>query len=382
MTWTAILIWLPWILFLVYSAATVCCTWRFARAAGAEPGPDPDSWPPVTIVKPLAAVDEHSLENLATFCVQDYPRYEIVFALQEEDPAILAVVERLQSDHPDLAIHRVIARHNRGPNYKVGNLAAALEKASSELLAMSDSDMRVEPDYLRQLVRTFHRPGVGLVTCLYRSRRIANATAALQALTLQTDFIPNVLFDHQWRGISYAFGATICTTRTILEQIGGINQLRHYLADDYLLGNRVLAKGYRVELAPFLVDHIGNVSRFHPYFLHQLRWAVTQRVCRPAGYRASVITRGLFLSLFPATWLHFSPTGLSLVAFTCVLRWLHAVLVDRRLVRNPEIRRYLWLVPANDLLNTWIWMLSLVKNTVRWHNRTFRVSADGRMKEI
>ncbi len=338
--------------------------------------------PPVSVLKPVTGFEEGYRENFLSFCNQDYPEYEIVFALSDPADPVIPLLEELRREFPDNKVRWVVTENNRGPNYKVGNLIRALREARHEVLLFNDSDMRVGPDYLRKVVTSFLPQEVGLVTCLYRSTHIRNIPAALHALTIQTGFVPSVAVAQKVEDLSYAFGATICTSRDILYRCGGLEPLLEYLADDYQMGNRVHSKGYSVVLSPLLVDDVCGRRRVGDYFLHQLRWAVTQRVCRPGGYFASLVTHLTFLGLALLAVEGFSPFGWTFFLSICAFRILSSAWLNGRIFFNREIVRYLWLIPVNDLLNTGIWFLSFFHRTVRWKSRRFRVLPGGRMAEM
>jgi ceramide glucosyltransferase len=330
----------------------------------------------------VAGAEPGCLENFRTFCQQDYPSYEIVFATSRSDDPVIGVVEQLKAEFPEKEIRWVLAEENPGPNYKVGNLVAAVRNARYDFLVMSDSDMRVEPDYLRRVAAEFERGGAGALTCLYRGVAVRGIAAALQALFIQTDFVPNVLLGKRLEGISYGFGATIAATRQGIEEIGGLEPLREYLADDYQIVNRICGKGGRATLSTLLVDHASTLDSFRAYFSHHLRWSITQRVSRPAGYTASVVTHGVSLALLFLLLRGFSHGALAVFLLVLAVRFLTFLHVDRAVFRNRRIIRYAWLLPVKDLLNTLVWFLSLFTNTVSWRGRRFRILKSGKMVEI
>jgi ceramide glucosyltransferase len=376
------LIFLLTILALGYHLYSVYCTLILFRLRKEGEDRVVDAFlPPVSVLKPVAGLEEGYRENFVSFCNQNYPEYEIVFALSDPSDPVISLLEELKREFPDNKVRWVVAENNRGPNYKVGNLIRAFREARHDVLLFNDSDMRVGPDYLSKVVTSFLPEEVGLVTCLYRSTHIGNLPAALHALTVQTGFVPSVAVAQKVEDLSYAFGATICTSREVLSRCGGLEPLLEYLADDYQMGNRVHSKGYSVVLSPLMLDDICGRRSFGGYFHHQLRWAVTQRVCRPGGYFASLITHATFLGLVLLAVEGFSPFGWTLFLFICAFRILGSAWLNRRIFHNREIDRYLYLVPLNDLLNTGIWFLSLFHRTVRWKSRRFRVLAGGRMAE-
>jgi ceramide glucosyltransferase len=358
------------------------CTWIFFKRNRQGRKDSGKPLPPVSVIKPVLGLEDGTLENFTSFCDQDYPDYEVIFSLSQEEELMICLLENLKKFFPKRNIRWIISNQNRGPNYKVGNLIGAVQEAKYEILAVSDGDMRVDRTYLRQVVGLLLQERVGLVTCLYRGTHIQNIFSGLLSLTVQTDFIPNVLLDHRLEGISYAFGATILTTKEVLASFGGLGTLQEYLSDDYQIGNQVHKKGYRICLSPQLVDHIFFTKNAKEYCLHHLRWAITQRVCRPIGYLASIITRGVFLALLFLILKGFSAAAVALFLFMCGFRVLSVIFINKAAIHNDEVTRYFWLIPINDLFNSIIWFLSLFINTVHWKNRQFRVLKRGRIVEL
>lgn len=377
-----------------YGLCTAYCTWSFFRPQSGGEGRSLDGrnrppgkatgpqWPPVSIIKPLARLEESDCENFAGFCRQDYPRFELIFAFPPGNEPRIEVLERLKRAFPGVDMDWALAAPPMGPNHKVGNLIAALKKARYPVLAISDADMRVGPGYLKAIVSDFQQEGTGLVTCLYRNVRIDTIFAALQALTIQTLFIPNVLFSRKTEGLSYGFGATLCTSREVLSRTGGVEPLLDYLADDYQMGNRIRRKGYEVRLCRTLIDQVSRVGGAGEFISQQLRAGVTQKVCRPLGHFASVITHQTALSLLFLLAERFSPAGWTVFAAACAARIVTGALLNRTTILNREVNRYLWLIPLSDLVNTLFWLVSLFTKKVQWKGRTFRLLKGGKMEEV
>ena len=358
------------------------CTRRFFSARKHPPRSPSWHWPPVSIIKPLTRAEAESTENFLSFCDQDYPCFEIVFSLSRDDHAVVNVLEDLRRQFPALEIRWLVVDDNPGPNYKVGNLIAAINAAKYDLIAISDADMRVGPDYLQHIVSELQQQDAGVVTCLYGGIQVRSISSALHALTIQGDFIPNVLVGYRLEGISYAFGATICTWKTVLDSFGGLEPLRNYLADDYQIGYLAKKHGHKIQLSRYLLDHSSSPRKVVDFIHHQLRWAITQRVCRPWGYFASVMTHGVTLATVFLLANGFSLFSTLLFMLTLGVRLASFSYLNAKVIHNAEVARYQWLLPARDLLNSIIWLMSLFMNTVRWKNRRFKVLKGGRMVEL
>src|SRR5579884_1691565 len=255
-------------------------------------------WPPVSILKPLKGTDPEIFESFRSHCLQDYLQYELIFGVSDpQDPAI-PLVERLQREFPERSIRLVFCREALGTNMKVSNLIQMLPEARYQHVIVNDSDICVPPDYLRQVMAAFAAPEVGMVTCMYRGQAPANGSstlgAKLEALGISTEFHAGVLAARKLEGgIHFALGSTLALTRDALEAIGGFWPLVDYLADDFELGLRVAHAGYRVELAPVVVDTHVPPYGLSDFFRHQLRWARSTRHSRKRGWAGVCLTFAL-----------------------------------------------------------------------------------------
>jgi ceramide glucosyltransferase len=370
---------------LVYHLLAAWCARRYlkeqaARETAAVAAPVGEQ-PPITILKPLRGADAEAYEAFATFCRQEYPAYELVFGVLEADDPSVAVVERLQADFPHAAIRLVISDRRIGANLKVCNLANMLAEARHELLLISDSDMRVAPDYLARIAAAF-TGNVGLVTCPYRGVKLQTSAAALEALGIATDFLPGVLLVAQLGRPDFAFGSTIALRRSLLEQIGGLEGIADYLADDFQLGHRVTAAGKGVCVSAYVVESVLGNRGMRAMFARRLRWARTVRVCRPAGHAASVITQSSCFALAYLAATGFTPQGWLVLFAALAVRSLTGWHIAVHSLGNRELRRWFWLLPIEDLLAFALWVGSWLGQHVLWRGVRFRLGKGGRMQRV
>jgi ceramide glucosyltransferase len=362
----------------LYYLFTLYAAWRLFHKASLHA----DSLPPVSIFKPLKGASADLYANLASFCRLDSPGFQLLCGVRDpRDPAI-AVVQRLQQDFPGCDITLVVNAEAIGSNYKVSTLHHLRQRAKHDIFVISDSDVRVEPDYLRAIIPPLLSPEVGLVTCLYRGGTNAPLPALLESLLINTVFASLVLVATRVEKTSYAFGATIAVKRHCVEHIGGFAALSDYLADDYYLGHLVAQTGDEARILPYVVETHPGVSTFADLFHHQLRWARTQRLCRPSGYFGTLITYGTVWALLALLVVWSSPILRTLALVTLGLRLFSTALVSRMYLKAPLTLRALWLVPFTDVLSFLVWCASLRGNTVRWSEYTFRVQRDGKMSRV
>lgn len=380
------LTWIQWVLAFglassaVYYLAVLLSAARFFRPVVASPpGTEP---PPVSVLKPIRGADETLADNLATLCRQDYPCFQIVCGVAEADDPAVEVVQRLQRQYPQVDLTLVVDPRTHGSNHKVGNLRNMYDRAKHDVIVVADSDIRVPADHLRRMVASLRQPRVGIVTCLYRAvAERGGVPTKIEALSINTDFVPMVLVARLKERFRYAFGATIALRRETLDRVGGFAPLGDYLADDYQLGHRVAATGEEVVLADHLVENVIALSGWRHLFRHQLRWARTSRNCRPLGYFCSVFTHGSLWALLTLLSNGGSRAGLLAAGTVIALRGLVAAMLVRRWLRTEFSPLTLPLVFLRDLFGSAVWMLAFLGNSVWWSERRLRILADGRMVE-
>jgi len=339
----------------------------------------PPFTPSVSILKPLRGTDPEIYESFRSHCQQDYPEYELIFGVSDpEDPAI-ELVERLQRDFPQRSIRLMVCPKVLGSNMKVSNLVQMLPLAKYDYLIVNDSDIRVEPDYLRRVMRPFADPKVGMVTCLYRGIAGSTLGSQLEAVGISTDFSAGVLAARQIEGIRFALGSTLAFPRKSLEAIGGFQELVDYLADDFELGARIARAGYEVRLSDVVVDHHLPDYSFDGFLQHQLRWARSTRDSRKWGYTGVVLTFGLPWALVAVLLSLGAAWSWALLALVAVLRFAMAIAVGQSVLHDAQVPRQIWLLPLRDVIAMLVWIGSFTGHTVAWRGDLF-ILEDGKLR--
>jgi ceramide glucosyltransferase len=355
----------------VYWGYALSCITRFRRRRD----PMAASRPPVTVLKPLCGTHPALYESLRSFCEQDYPEFQVLFGVRDPaDPAI-EVVQRLMDEHRDRNLKLVVNERDVSVNPKVSNLVGLYTNAAHDVVVIADADIRVDPDYLRAVVAPLAEPGVGLVTCLYRAGGSGRRWGALARLFIHDWFFPCALVSAGPR-MRHGFGATLALRRRTLEAVGGFEAVGPYLADDYMLGERIARWGERVVLSSYVVETRVVERSFAALFFHELRWSRTMRAVRPVGYFLAAVTYGFVWSALALV----SSAG----AWPAVA--VAAVQVGVRLAVHREAHRALgtpaarfWLLPVRDGLSIVLWAAAFTGRTVRWGRHRFVVDFLGRL---
>lgn len=367
-------------LFLSLSAIAYYCYAIYAAMQffSQTPPIDSDFHPPISILKPICGCDRRTYENLASFCRQDYPNYQIIFGVQNWNDPSIKIVKQIIADFPNLDIQYAVSDRTIGANRKISNLIHAFAKADHEILLLADSDVYVRPNYLQQVVQPLKQPEVGVVTCLYSSL-VEGWVATLEALSAATEFHPGVLVSNQLEGIKFAMGQTIVLRRSVLEEIGGFEAIANYLADDYQLGYLPAQLGYKVVLSHHSVDHILPVSTLTEAFQRQTRWMMGIRVSRPWGYAGLIFTYGTVASVVFLLATGCSLFGWIVFGVTWIIRLVTAWFIGVKHLHDPIATKFLWLVPFRDVVSFAFWCHGFISNRIEWRGHQFRLTKGGKL---
>ena len=338
--------------------------------------------PPVSILKSLRGLDPHMYAAFRSHCLLDYPEYEVLFGAHDlKDPAV-ALVERLREEFPGKSVRIIHCPAALGPNGKVSNLVQMLGEARYEHVIINDSDIVVPRDYLLRVIAPFARADIGMVTSLYRGISGNTLWSRLEALGLSTDFAGGVLIARAMEGsISFALGATIATTKSVLRDIGGLEPLVDYLGDDYELGARAAAAGHRIALADTVVETTLPDYSFAEFWRHQMRWARNVKDRRPSQYIGLVVTFGLPFAIVAVLLQPFAWWPWVLLAIVAITRALTAVILGRGVLADPVVIKNLGLLPLRDFLALLIWIASFGGDTVEWRGLRFRLR-EGKLQKL
>jgi ceramide glucosyltransferase len=354
----------------VYSLLSIIAAWRYLSV---QP-PALSSPEPISILKPLAGLDDGLESNLRTFFDQEYPTFEILFAVSTADDPVVDIVEKLQREHPDISTRLIVTGAPPYANAKVFSLDRMLAAAANNLIVMSDSDTRVTPTLLRTVAAEFQNPRLGIATCPYRAVPGHSIWSRLEATGMNTDFMAGILVARMIEGMQFAVGPTIVARRPALESIGGFNRLKDYLAEDFVMGKFAAEAGYDVILSSYVIEHHIGSSGLRQNTAHRLRWARSTRRSRPAGYLGQLFTMPLPLALL--CWLC-NPAWWPVALLALLARALAAYVVSARVLKA----RLNWLLlPLEDLAAFCFWIAGFFGNTIVWRGRRYRLHRDGRFE--
>jgi ceramide glucosyltransferase len=350
---------------------------RFRSDARKQFGSVPDDarLPPVSVLKPVHGLEARLKENIESFFRQDYPDYEILFAADEANDAALDVVREVCERYPHIR-SRVLVTGTPWPNPVVYSFNCLAEAAAHDILVTSDSDVEVDPRYLREIVPPLLDPQVGMVTCVYRGKNAAGFFSGLTAIGMSVEMTAGVLVANLLEGMKFGLGPTTVVRKDSLASIGGYTALRDYIAYDFAIGNLIAKAGYRVVLSGHIIDHVVNQKSFRRMWQNQLRWAQTTRYSRPKGHFGSGLIFAMpygLLGFIATAGLGHWGIGILLLSVAVLNRLVEAWVAGWMVVRDPQIRRAPWLYPLRDLLGFLVWFASYLNLRYVWRDSRFEL---------
>ncbi len=355
----------------IYYLLAIYSSWRFFR----QPAPAEDRAyaPPVSILKPFRGVDPDAYENLASFCRQDYPEYEMIFCVDPDDETVQTAIERLKKDFPQREIRVLYGSGRVAANDKVAKLERMASEARYETVVITDSDVRVRPDYLRTMTAPLRDPRVGAVTCFYVHTELRTFADRLQTVGMISDFYAGILVAWKLEGIKFALGPSIATTRARLAGFGGYAAIENSPGDDLLVGRLIAEQGYEVRLLRYAVSTVSDYASINDLLLKRMRWIVVMRHMRPWGHLGLVFTQGLPWSLAAVAIHPTLPVAGGYLGSYFVIRMLMTWVIGGYGLRQRGLWSQMVLIPVWDAMAFLIWLSSFLRSSIRWRGADYYI---------
>ena len=363
----------------IYAALCTLAVLRFRMQPNSRNAAIPSSWPPATILKPVHGLEKNQRENLRSTCLQDYPEFQVVFSVQDADDAAVPLLYELQKEFGTDRVSVAIENFRPGTNGKINNMIGGLKHARYDVLVISDSDVLLKPDYLKTIIAPLSDPEVGCSCTLYKAAGADSWYEKMELLTLNADFMTNVLFAHVSGASKFCLGASAALHRPTLEQIGGLHALSDYLVEDYEMGRRIWELGKRVAIVPYFVDTVVDLKTPSQWWNHQIYWDQNTRAARPFAFFATALIRSVPFAVLYATIRLGDPMGLSVLAAAVIIRILSAAIILGWGLRDREGLRSLGLMFFRDISSLATWLLAFTKRTTIWRGTSFILTRDGRL---
>jgi ceramide glucosyltransferase len=352
-----------------YAAVALVCVARFGRR---EPECNTvDDLPPVSLLVPLHGEEAGLEENLRAFALQDYPVCQLVLGVTRAGDRALAIARNVAASLPDRNIEINVGEVPGVRNPKLANVLSMMRLVRHKVLILADSDTRVDQTYVRSVTAPLHEPSVGVVTCAFAGVSDGTLPAKLGAMFMNEQFIPSVLVNRLFGPPRHCLGPTNAMRSAVLSSIGGFEALASHLADDFMLGNYIAARGLRVVISPYVVRTIVSDPSLAMLWNHELRWHRTIRGVQPAGYAGMFLTYPLPLALF-AFLLAPQPKRAVALVVAALARVALRRVSGRALGVDPPSP---WLILPRDLFGISVWVCGLAGRTVHWRDAELRIEA-------
>ncbi|BFM38285.1 bacteriohopanetetrol glucosamine biosynthesis glycosyltransferase HpnI [Synechocystis sp. LKSZ1] len=357
-----------------YSLLTPFTTQRFlARPLSAS-----DFQPPVTVLKPVRGLEKDLKVNLRSMALQDYPDYQIIYAVQDPQDPALPLLQELQAEFGPEKVTVVVENIQAGANGKVNNLLGALTQARHEVLVISDSDTVVRPDYLKTIVAPLADLQVGCVCTPFKLIQAERWFEKLELLAINTDFMPSVLFAEVTGASKACLGPSLALRCSTLEALGGLASLADYLVEDFELGRRVWTNDQQLVLLPYFIEAVVDLANSRDWWRHQVYWDQNTYLARPWGFAATIIIKAVPFALLLVALRQGDALSWTILAVTLALRILSALSVAWQLKDWESIQALPWL-PLREALAIIFWALAFCQRTVTWRGVQFKLTTHGKM---
>ncbi|WP_277183864.1 bacteriohopanetetrol glucosamine biosynthesis glycosyltransferase HpnI [Caballeronia sp. BR00000012568055] len=357
---------------IVYTVVSCISISRFLESHASDTSP---CCPGVTVIKPLCGDEWNLSEHLGSFLVQDYAGpVQYIFGVCDAEDIALKTVSMLRHRFPEQDITIVTDARLYGSNRKIANLINMMSHAAYDVICFADSDVLVDRSYLRKIVSALQQPGVGVVTCAYRSVCAPGFWSRVGAAMTDYHFLPGVITGLLIGRARPCFGQTIAMTRSTLSQIGGLEQFSDHLAEDYAIGDAVRRIGLTVAIPRFFVCHARAEKTLSQLCAQELRWSRTVYAADRRGHQGAVFMHPLSLAVLATLASMGSPVAVALVGASLAARMLLVFLMNAATGRRQE---QLWWLPLCDVLQFSIYVGSFCSTRVTWRGEKFQVSKNG-----
>lgn len=338
--------------------------------------------PPVTIFKPVHGMEERLEQNLESFFQQDYPDYEIIIGARSSDDPAIAIAEKIRQRYPHIKGSIAISGPPEWPNAKVFTVSKMIPLSRNDFLVISDSDVRVDREFLKNVIPPLFDKKVGLVSCLYRGDPASDFWSLLEALGMSVEMPSGVVVSDMLEGIRFALGPAVALRRDSLQAIGGIASTADYYSDDYVLGNKIWQAGYKVVFSNHFIHHVLTPRPLMRTLGDQLRWMKSTRYSRRWGHVGTGLTFAMpfgILGFVAAAVLGNVPLAAALLAWALANRVIQSLAVGWGLLHDRNAVSRCWLYPLRDLQGFVVWAASFLSNKFYWRGENYHFTEDGKI---
>lgn len=343
--------------------------------------------PGVSILKPLVnSADPSLFANLETFFTLDYPKYEIIFCVQDsEDTRLKMYIESLKLKYPTIQSKVFYGGENVSVNPKINNMHPGYKAAVHDYILISDSGIRMRSDTLSDMVSHMN-DSVGLVHQLPFSSDRPGLPATLEKVYFGTSHARMYLAAN-FMGINCATGMSALMRKDILEAEGGLKAFGVYLAEDYFIAQAVQDRGmYTVICSQPALQNAGD-SSIQLFQSRITRWAQLRAAMVPVTILLEPLSECMLLGL-ATSWALFYLFFLDPVFFFLlhVLIWFAMDLMLIKVVQNGNLPfnafEFLVMWVYREISAPLLFFVAQFETDIRWRTKYFKLKWGGLAEPI
>ncbi|ACI21069.1 MULTISPECIES: ceramide glucosyltransferase [Thermodesulfovibrio] len=330
------------------------------------------NFPPISIIKPLKGLDDNLFDNLESFCKQDYPEYEVILSLQDYNDPAYRVAEKIRNKYPELV--KVILNNSYSAlNPKVKNMISAYKESKHDYFLISDSNVYVEPDYLKRTVSAMTHD-TGLVTNLIMGAGGKTLGAKLENLQLNSFVIISVCFLDKFLKMPCSIGKSMLMRKSDFEEIGGFNAVKDVLAEDYMIGKLMHEKGKKVALCSYIIKNINEYWSLRRFLNRHTRWAKIRWKIAGSKYFIEPLSNPVFISSIMLILDGFSKNSITIFIAVVTIKIAFDLYINRLMKSSTGLSGIL--IPLKDFITGLIWFTPLISCKLNWRGNTYKIGKE------
>ena len=333
------------------------------------------SFPAISVLKPLKGLDDNLFDNLESFCDQDYPEYEIIFSLQDYNDPAYKVARKIKDKYPEREISLIIEHCNEGLNPKVNNLLTAYRAAKYEHVLISDSNVMVDKNYLKEIARPMNNHGVGLVSNLIKGIGGRSIGSVFENLHMNSFVMGSVCFLDKFLKMPCVVGKSMLMRKADLDAIGGLRAFKDILAEDYMIGKMMHESGKKVVLSHYMIKNVNHYWGIRKFINRHTRWGKLRWKIGGPKYFAELMGNTVFMSSLPVALWEPSKLTVSFALLVCLAKTAGDYYMGRR--AGSDLNPFLYfLAPVKDIVIGLVWFVPVLSTTVVWRGNRFIIGKD------
>jgi len=339
-----------------------------------------NTYPGVSIIKPLVGVDPNLFSNLETFFTLKYPQYEILFCMHNDSDPALMVVDQMRSRYPHVDSRRFTCEERVGINPKINNMMQAYRAAKYDLILISDAGMRMKEDTLTDIVAAM-KDNVGIVTQMPFTCDRKGFAATLEKVYFGTAQ-SRIYLSADAFGVVCSTGMSALYRKNVLDEAGGMQAFSQYIAEDYFFAQAMVARGWKCAISSqpgWQNSGISTVATHHARFA---RWAKLRIAMLPHIVILEPLQECVLLGILSSLAVNTLFQWNSLVFFLVhVTAWMLTDYVLLSIVQNGPLPfgkfEYVvsWLF--REFTSLPLFLRALFNPTISWRTGTYKLKWGG-----